>query len=267
MKLLLVWLVWLFLLAPEAAWSQTAGIERYEYGDFEAAAQLFAQELAEPQLPPGRQALLRIYLAASLYALGLVEQARKPLEALARERPEVRVDPVRFPPELVEFAGRIHQQAETERQLAAREAALQRAREEARLRAALGAPQALRPEVFGLLEARDRQWLWGAGGTFRRKLLEGSVHVLMGDPPVFQLQGGLLPGAGAVRPFLGLRASVLPGIQTYGGGPILGGRIALPGGLVGLVDLGADYFFARREDRQRFALTVQAGLGFELRVP
>jgi hypothetical protein len=91
--------------------------------------------------------------------------------------------------------------------------------------------------------------------------------VLLGDPPAFQLQGGVLPGSGILRPFLGLRASLLPGINTHGAGPVLGGRLALPAGLVGVVDVAADYFFISREDRHRFAITLQAGLGFDLYLP
>ena len=135
-----LFLLVVLLLVSGAAWAQTAGIERYEEGDFEAAARLFEQELAEPQLLPASRALTRIYLAASLYALGQVEEARKPLEALAREHPEQRVDPVRFPPELVALAEVIRQQVESERQLATREAELEKAREEERRRAVLPAP-------------------------------------------------------------------------------------------------------------------------------
>jgi tetratricopeptide (TPR) repeat protein len=251
------------LLVSGSAWAQTAGIERYEEGDFEAAARLFAQELAEPPLSPASRALARIYLAASLYALGQVEEARKPLEALARESPEQRVDPARFPPELVALAELIRKPIESERQRVTREAELQEAREEERRRAA---PR-LRPEVLGLFDAVDRQGTLGAGLAFQRKSLEGSVRVLLSDPPVFQLQGGVLPRYGILRPFLGLRASMLPGLNIYGAGAVLGGRLALPAGLVGVVDLGADYFFISRDDRKRFAVTAQAGLGFDLHLP
>ena len=251
------------LLVSRSAWAQTAGIERYEEGDFEAAARLFEQELAEPPLSPESQALARIYLAASLYALGQVAEARKPLEALALESPEQRVDPARFPPELVALAELIRLQVEPERQRVAREAELQKAREEERRRAA---PR-LRPEVLGLFDAVGPQGTLGAGLAFQRKSLEGSVRVLLGDPPVFQLQGGMLPSYGVLRPFLGLRATLLPGVNTYGAGPVLGGRLALPAGLVGVVDVGADYFFISRDDRHRFALTAQAGLGFDLHLP
>jgi len=251
------------LLVSGSAWAQTAGIERYEEGDFEAAARLFEQELAEPALSPASRALARIYLAASLYALGQVEAARKPLEALAHESPEQRVDPARFPPELVALAELIRQPVESERQRVARESELQKAREQERRRAA----SRLRPEVLGLFDALNRQGGLGAGLAFQRGSLEGRVHVLLGDPPAFQLQGGVLPGSGILRPFLGLRASLLPGINTHGAGPVLGGRLALPAGLVGVVDVAADYFFISREDRHRFAVTLQAGLGFDLYLP
>ena len=258
-----LFLLVLLLLMSGSAWAQTAGIERYEEGDFEAAVRLFEQELATPQLSPASRAQARIYLAASLHALGRVEEARKPLEVLVREQPEQRVDPARFPPELVALAEVIRQQAEPELQRMAREAELQKAREEERRRAA---PR-LRPEVLGLFEAVDRQGTLGVGLAFQRRSLEGSVRVLMADPPVFHLQGGMLPFHGVLRPFLGVRASLLPGIDTYGAGPVLGGRLALPAGLMAVVDVGADYFFISRADRHRFAVTVQAGLGFDLHLP
>lgn len=254
------------LLVSRSAWAQAAGIGRYEDGDFEAAARLFAQDLAYLQLSPANRTLARIYLAASLYALGREAEARKPLEALARESPEQRVDPVRFPPEFVALAEAIREQAESQRQLATRQAALQKARDEEH-RAALASSIHLRPEVLGLFDAIDRHGTLGAGLAFHRQSLEGSVRVLLGEPPVFHLQGGVLPDDGVLRPFLGLRTSLLPGIQTYGAGPVLGGRVALPAGLVAVVDLGADYFFISRDDRNRFALTAQAGLGFDLALP
>ncbi|WP_224365599.1 tetratricopeptide repeat protein [Hyalangium versicolor] len=263
------------LLVSGTAWAQTTGIEHYEYGDFEAAARIFEQELADPQLPLASQAQTRIYLAASLYALGREEAARKPLEALARETPEARVDPVRFPPELVALAELIRQQVESERQLAARDEELQKSREAEfrkaqaaeRRRAAFAMSHALRPEVLGLFEAVDHQWTFGAGFTFQRQSLEGTVRVMLGAPPVFHLQAGVRPGNGLIRPFLGARASLLPGIKTYGAGIVAGGRIALPATLVGVFDLGTDYFFTRLNNRYRFAVTAQAGLGIPIPLP
>ncbi|HLL00474.1 MAG TPA: hypothetical protein VK539_07820 [Myxococcaceae bacterium] len=241
------------LLVPGAAWAQAAGIERYEYGDYEAAARLFEQDLANTQRPPAGKALTLSYLASSLYALGQEEAARKWLEVLAREHPEQRVDPARFSPEVVALAELTRQQVESERQ-----------REEARRRMNASASRSLRPEVYGLFDAVDRHWALGGGIAFQRDSLEGGLRVVLADPPVFQLQGGVLPGRGASRLFLGLRASLLPGVKTYGAGPVIGGRIALPAGLVAVVDLGADYFFTGRDDRRRLAVTAQVGLGFNL---
>jgi hypothetical protein len=76
----------------------------------------------------------------------------------------------------------------------------------------------------------------------------------------------VLFGDAAWRPFVGLRASLLPGLKSYGAGPAVGLRFALPAGLVGLTELGADYFFISRDDRYRLALTAQAGLGFDFRL-
>ena len=253
-----MFLMVILLLVSGVAQARSAGRELYASGDYEAAVRFFEQELAAPQCLPECRARTRIYLASSLYALGRLEAARKALEALAREHPEQRVDPVRFPPELVELAEVIRQRIESERQLAAREAELQKRREVVSF---------LRPEVLGLYEVVDRQGLLGAGVAFRRELLEGSVRVQLGSPLVFHLQAGVLPGRGMWRPFLGLRASLVPGLDSYGVGPVVGGRIALPAGLVGVVDVGADYFFAGQDDRYRFALTAQAGLGFDVHLP
>jgi hypothetical protein len=80
------------------------------------------------------------------------------------------------------------------------------------------------------------------------------------------VQGGWLASPGSWRLLLGMRASLLPGLDSYGAGPIVGGRFALPRGLVGLVDVEGDYFFTSRDDRYRFTVTAQAGLGFDVRL-
>ncbi|MFL5346515.1 MAG: tetratricopeptide repeat protein [Hyalangium sp.] len=261
-----MFLLALLLLVSGPAWAQKTEVQLYEDGDYEAAVQLCQQELADAQRSSAQQAQTLVYLAASLHAQGQVEEARKQLEILAREHPEQQVDPVRFPPELVELAKVIHQRAEAEKEFAVREAQLQREREEALRRTPPTVPLYMRPEALGLFEAVDRQWTLGGGVAFRRESLEGSLRALIGNPPAFHLQGGFVPGHGAWRPFLGLRASLVPGLKSYGAGPVVGARIALPGSWVGLVDLGGDYFFAGRDDRYRFAVTAQAGLGFDLRL-
>jgi tetratricopeptide (TPR) repeat protein len=262
----------LLLVQLAVAWSAGAadapGLQLYENGDYEAAVEVFARTLADRKSAPVERELARAYLAASLHALGRVEEAQKQLEILAHEHPEYRMDPVRFPPELVALAEVIHQRVEAEQGFARREAELMRqAQEEALRRPPPPPPVYLRPEAVSLFEAVDRQWTLGAGLAYRRGPWEGSARVLVGNPPAFHLQGGLLLGSAWWKPFLGLRASLLPGLDSYGGGPVLGGRFPLRGGFVALLEVGADYFVASREDRYRFAVTAQAGLGLDIRLP
>lgn len=272
----------LLLLAPGLAWADPLpGILLYENGEYEAAAQSFTQVLADPQRSPQERGLARVYLAASLHALGRVEETRQQLEVLAREHPEQRVDAVRFLPELVALAEAIRQRVDTEREYARKEAERERmAREEAARRplpAAPTPPAWVRPEVRGLVEAVRRQWTVGVGLAYHQGPLEGSVGALFNnDPrtsppsfsPTFHLQGGVLLGSGALRPHLGLRAILVPGMSLYGGGAVVGLRWTLPAGLVALTDVGAEYTFISSDNNSLpFAVTAQAGLGFDLRLP
>lgn len=269
----------LVLLVPRLAWADAPGIQLYESGDYEAAAQSFTQVLADPRRPPQEHGAARVYLAASLHALGRTEEAQQQLEVLAREHPEQRVDAVLFPPELVALAEAIRQRVDTEREYARKEAERERlAREEALRRPPPPAPVPayLRPEVLGLYEALGRQGTVGVGLGYHRGLLEGTARVLVnGDPasspprliPTFQLQGGVLLGRGAFRPHLGLRATLVPGARSYGGGAVAGLRVSLPRGFVALVDVGVERFFVTADDTYRdLALTAQAGLGFDLQL-
>ncbi|HEX8440692.1 tetratricopeptide repeat protein [Archangium sp.] len=269
----------LLLLAPGFARADSPslqpGIQLYENGEYEAATQVFTQVLADPQRSPQERGEARVYLAASLHAQGRVEETRQQLEVLAREHPEQRVDGVRFLPELVALAEAIRQRVDTERDYAQKEA------ERARL--AQGPPSYLRPEVLGLYEVVGRQGTVGLGLSFHRGLLEGGVRALLNRDPVFsppklyptlQLQGGVLPGRGLtlgrglLKPHVGLRAVLVPGVDSYGAGAVAGLRYTLANGLVALMDVGADYFFLVRDDSYRnYAVTAQAGLGFDVRLP
>lgn len=258
------------------------GIQLYENGEYEVAAQFFQQVLDDPRRSPQERGEARLYLAAALHAQGRVEETRQQLELLARENPEQQVDSVRFLPELVAFAQEIRQRVDAEREFARKEAERERlAREEALRRAP--PPAWMRPEAFGLYEALGPQWTVGAGLAYHRGLLEGGARVMLNrDPassppklfPTFQLQGGVLPGrglalgGGALRPHVGLRAILVPGAQSYGGGVVTGVRYTLANGLVALLDVGGDYFFSTPDDSyRRFAVTAQAGLGFDIRLP
>jgi tetratricopeptide (TPR) repeat protein len=269
----------LLLLAPGLARAGASGLRPgillYENGEYETATQVFTQMLADPQRSPQERGEARVYLAASLHALGRVEETRQQLEVLAREHPEQRVDSVRFLPELVALAEAIRQRVDTERDYAQREA------ERARL--AQAPPSYVRPEVIGLYEAVGSQWTVGGGLAFHRGLLEASARAVINrDPtfsppklyPTFQLQGGVLPGRGLslgrgrLQPHVGLRAILVPGADSYGAGGVAGLRYTLANGLVALLDVGADYFFVTRDDSYRnFAVTAQAGLGFDVRLP
>jgi hypothetical protein len=132
----------LLLLVPLAAWAkESPGVRLYERGEYQRAVRALTSEVKSKLRKPKDRALARVYLAASLHALGKTEEARQQLELLAKEFPEQRVDPALFPPELVELEQEVRaktdpaQQAERER-LAAEEARRQQeaaaAEEEAR---------------------------------------------------------------------------------------------------------------------------------------
>lgn len=258
-------LLLLLLMASAAAAELLPGIQLYESGEYEAASRSFAEALADPGQPAEDRWLARIYLAASLHALGKVDEARQQLEVIARESPERQVDAGLFPPELVALAEAIRERVETERRQAEQEALRKRQEQEAARARKPSLPEAtLRPELLSLVEAGERALLLGGGLAYSRGALEGSAHVWISPSPVFQFQGGLLLGSRVLRPHLGLRATLVPGEGGYGAGAVGGGRVFFPAGLVGLVDVGGDYFFVRDEAHQRFALTVQVGLGLEL---
>ncbi len=255
--------LWLLLLLPLASWAESLpGIALYEGGEFEAAARSLEEALANPKLAPEEKGLVRIYLAASLHVLGRVDEARQLLEVVAREHPELRVDPVRFLPELVALAEGIRERVQADKRYAEQEALSQRMAREAALNQS--PPIHLRLEGLGFSEPTERVWRMGAGVALRRGLLEAGARGWFMGAPVVHLQGGLVPGSTALRPFLGLRTVLSSGAGGYGVGAVLGGRLLLPAHLEALVDVGGDYFLGADEAHNSFALTVQAGLGFDL---
>jgi tetratricopeptide (TPR) repeat protein len=284
------WPLLLLLVAPPAL-ADPNGLRLYENGDYEAAARAFEEAMADPHLAPEERGRMHLYLAASLHALGRVEQAGRQLEILTREHPEQRLDPARFLPELVAWAEAIRQRVETEQRYA-REQGEREATERAPpplaspdlapaapLDPQSGPPPAsppgprvatahLRPELFTLFTPTGRAWLPGGGLSYVRGRMEGGARVWFGSAPVVvHLQGGVLLGSGAFQPHVGLRAVLVPGAGGYGSGAVVGGRLALPAGFVALLDVGADYFFIGDDLHQRFELTAQAGLGFDVPLP
>jgi tetratricopeptide (TPR) repeat protein len=256
----------LLLLMPLSSWADPQpGITHYDNGEYEEALRAFEQLLDDPNLPPDEKGLARIYLAASLHVLGRVEAAQQQLVVLAREHPELRVDLIRFPPELVALAEGIRERVAAEKRYAEQEALSKAMAEEAARNRP--PPLHLRVEGLGLSEPSERVFKPGVGFAISRGLVEGSARMWFGGTPIFHLQGGLVPGSSALRPHLGLRAVLIPGTEGYGAGVVVGGRFTLAAHLLALVDVGADYFLVSDEAHRRFAVTAQAGLAFDLVLP
>ncbi|QRO01217.1 hypothetical protein JRI60_20390 [Archangium violaceum] len=276
-------LVLLVLLSSLPVRAATTGLQLYESGEYEAAAQVFAQVLTASDSTPEDRGRSRVYLAASLHALGRMEQAGEQLELLAREHPELRLDAARFLPDLVALAETIRQRVESERRDLELRAERERVARETPLQPSLqpvpttspslpvlGAR--LRPEAFGFadtlgfLDSSQRSWRWGAGLAYGQGSLEGSARVWLGGVPVFHVQGGVLLGHGTAQPYLGLRAVLIPGGGRYGGGAVVGGRVSLPAGFVALMDVGVEYLPGADDSIRPLALTAVVGLGFDVQL-
>jgi hypothetical protein len=136
-------LVLLLWLVPMCAWAaKLPGIRLYEQGEYARASRSLKAELKNPRRTDEDKARVRVYLAASLLALGKQNEARQQLEELAKTTSEPQVDPSLFPSALVEMEKQVRgklqaarppepDQAEKDR-LAAQEAErLRREQEEA----------------------------------------------------------------------------------------------------------------------------------------
>lgn len=130
-----------------SAWAaDSLGIQLYERGAYAKASRVLKQEVDNPKRSDELRALSRVYLAASLMALRKEPEAQQQLEELARTFPEQKVDPVLFPPALVEMdravrakldAERLRQEAQrTEHERLEAEAAVKRERAAAEAAAA-----------------------------------------------------------------------------------------------------------------------------------
>ena len=98
------------LLAPQAAWASTSAEKltrakaSYEDGDYGKASKALEDMFRSADLTGDELRQAHIYLAASYYYLDQKEKARLEFDALFRQSPLARVDPVYFPPEIVEMA-------------------------------------------------------------------------------------------------------------------------------------------------------------------
>jgi hypothetical protein len=102
------------------------------------------------------------------------------------------------------------------------------------------------------------------GLTLSRGLLEATGRTWLGGPALHHLQVGLTPGSGPLKPFLGLRAVLVPSAGGYGAGAVLGGRLSLPAHLLAVAEVGVDSFLLSDDAHRRFAVTAQAGIAFDL---
>jgi tetratricopeptide (TPR) repeat protein len=260
------------------------GIGYYERGEYERARRVLTEELNDTRLSDKDRARVRVYLAASLYSLGLTKEALQRLEEVARNFPEQRVDPALFPPELVTLERQARENVASEQEKARQAereriaAEAERLKREAEARqpppvseepARVATPWRLRPEATGFVEAVEKQWGLGAGLTVGGGALEGSARLLIGDNLGAQLEAGYLFGEGAFQPRVGLRGTLVPGLDgsmAFGGGAVVGGRLALSPRFTALLDVGAEYFSAP-SGYQDVVVVVSAGLGFNLLSP
>jgi hypothetical protein len=264
-------------LLPLAALAQSRGVALYERGEYAQARRALESELKAPNLTDRGRATARLYLAASLHELGATSETWAQLEELARNHPEHPVDPALFPPEFMVLAAEARKQVEAERRPpppvveerredvtpSPFEQPLADAGEEP----AVAGRSRLLPEVFGFMDPVGKAVGLGGGLTYGTGSFEVGARALLGDQVGAGLQVGLVLGDGAFRPHVALRGTAVPGLSAYGGGPVVGARLALGTSLTALVDVGAEYFKVSDAGYRSFALTASAGLGFDLLSP
>ncbi|WNG19410.1 tol-pal system YbgF family protein [Cystobacter fuscus] len=277
--------VLMVLLAPMAAWSQPRGVDFYKRGQYEKAIDKLQQEADDPRASAKEQALARAYLAASMYALGMKDEARAQLEELARRHPEQRVDSRRFPPDFVALADLAREDVEAERLRAearAREAEQQRSAvvtepsrsveawredEPQSPRAGPDASFRLRPEVFGYVDMLGQGARgFGVGVSLGYGGLDSSARLLPGPDGRWGmgLELGYLLGRGLIQPRIALRGTLVTGVGVGGGGTV-GVRVTPLSRLTFLVDVGVEKLAVSAPERFRsIILAASAGVGVPL---
>ncbi|QRN95812.1 hypothetical protein JRI60_43340 [Archangium violaceum] len=279
----------LLLLVPMAAWADIRGLDLYARGEFEKALPVFREEMANPRRTEKERARARIYLAASMYSLGMQVDATSQLEELARLHPEQRVDPNRFPPAFVKLAAQARKTVEAEQlaQAEAKEAEEKRLAEEAEQRrrdaeARRSRPEAdvrtpaepeatasfrLRPEVTGYVDMLGQGSRgFAVGATAGYGALEAGVRLLPGPENHWGvgLELGVLFGKGMLQPRLALRGTGVMGVGVGGGG-VVGVRLTPVPLFTLMADVGVEGFKVSDASLYRgVVLVASAGVGFNL---
>jgi hypothetical protein len=282
----------LLLFVPMAAWADIRGIDLYARGEFVKALPVLREEMSNPRRTEKERIRARIYLAASMYALGMQVDASMHLEELARNHPESRVDPNRFPPGFVKMAAQarkkvadeqLAQEAEQKR-LAEEAERLKREQEAAARQQPLEQPPVgeplgeapietastfqLRPEVTGFIDGTKNQaWGLGVGATLGQGMFEASLRGLIAPKWGLQLDAGLVLGSGVIRPRLAGRVTGALGLgepKGLGLGGVVGVRLVLSPRLTLLVDTGLERFLFLPSNYKTVVWMTSAGVGFNL---
>ncbi|ATB31042.1 tetratricopeptide repeat protein [Melittangium boletus] len=293
------------LFAPLATWAAPVrGIDSYARGDYEKAISSLRQEVENAALSDKDRARARTYLAASLYARGLMDEAREQLEELARRHPEQRVDSARFPPDFVALADLAQKTVETERlreqaraeeaeqrrllaeQAQARDAERQRLLAEERARPAQASPSSssakapssfrFRPELVGFsdiggvlvsgAEAGRPSLGLGAGVTLGVGGWEVGARFLPAPESRWGLsvEAGYAFGRGSLQPRVALRGTGVRGVGV-GGGAVVGLRLTPVSRFTLLADVGAERFrIPEGAPYRALVVTASVGVGFNL---
>ncbi|HYH97492.1 hypothetical protein [Hyalangium sp.] len=280
------------LLVSLPAYAELPGVSLYERGEYGRARKSLENDLRSKKLSKEERIKARLYLAAALHASGEEESARLQLGELVIAAPALKVDPILFPPEFVALAEqarhavdakrqeeeRQRQEVERQRQEVERQRLeaerLAREEEEARNKPPVEDPQApepsslqLRPELFGFLDPVGKGVGLGGAMTLELGRVDLSARVLAGKEPGVGAEVGFLLSDGAVQPRLALRGTAVPTLSAFGGGAVAGLRLAPPGKLTFLLDVGAEFLKLGSEYKPRyrsFVLSTSAGVGFDL---
>jgi tetratricopeptide (TPR) repeat protein len=273
------------------ALAQSRGVALYQRGEYEPARRALERELQSQSLTEKQRATARLYLAASLFELGDTSRTWAQLIELARSHPEQEVDPVLFPPEFVVLAGEARKRVGAERPRPPPPEP-ERPREEPPARPEEPVERDVQPvappedpfaqgdtepepsgrsrfipEVFGFLDPVGKAVGLGGGVTYGTGSFDVGARVLLGDQLGAGAQVGYVLGDGAFRPHLGLRATAIPSLSAYGGGPVVGARLGLGSSLTVLGEVGAEFFTVSEEGYRSFVVSTSVGLGFDLLSP